>query len=285
MRDSQSTLIDGPLQRVSCSLLVLLLLMRRWQCYLYKPEAAPTAYANGEGTLNDGSTIRTHRSTHACFPAIPFALPTASNWSALTGTDPAAYVDYTLDQFEGWCAGTVGPVVMAQRATNRVLDLVDVTHATPFGRALRRVVEAPFGAYVSIENLILAFALPAGEAKLIAVTCAVSRISAILWVAVITLTLLALYLACCWPCFNVISLALHYCCCCGLLRSARRTAKRRAELSEDDDEYEDTIDDGYGDEYTAGVGRPYGGQERLRHTRPLRPGSFSRQVIVAEVSD
>jgi len=187
---------------------------------LFKPETPPPQHTGNEGFLNDGTFIKTHRSSHACFPAYPFDVPTIANWTQATGTNPADYTHWKPGDFAGWCHSSVGPIAWAQRSTNRVLDWLGLNRQTPFGRAARRLVEAPFGAYVSVENLVVAFTLPPGEKKLIAITCAISRINAILWLMVMTLVLLGLYLACCWPCFNIITITLHFCCCCGIFRKS-----------------------------------------------------------------
>ena len=244
-------------------------------------------------TLDDGSSIKTHRSSHACFPAsmlscpsphipsiaqrptpnaqcpsppimstcsspfwtpprplklargptdlrfslplaVPFDLPHPLTFLDYTGIDPMRHrneakasvgtvingveIERVEDYFKGWCGAE--RVLWANTTAVNFLKTRGWDSNNAPGKAFRRLFENPAAAYSSMYNLGLAFRSPAGSSeKMIAVTCAISRVNAVIWVACFIIVFLAFYLTCCWPCLNLCSLGLYYCFCCGLVRA------------------------------------------------------------------
>lgn len=183
-----------------------------------------------------------HRSTHACFPAIPFDFPDIENFSYYTGINPTYWRNQSkyhrnddgqldeLDYYAKWCHSDA---VRRANATARSIAHslgIDLTKAS--GKAFRRLIENPVAAITSFENLGRAFTLPSGSsAKMIAVTCAFTRLNAIVWLVCILVVFCGFYLTCCWPCFNLASIFIYFICCCGLLRAGnRKRVARRARI-------------------------------------------------------
>jgi hypothetical protein len=199
-------------------------------CYLYKPDLEGSA---DSGTGYASMKVVPHRSTHACFPAIPFDLPELQNFSYYTGVDPAYWRNESkhhrndegvlddLDYYHKWCHTTA--IQRANATAKHLAGMLGIDLNRPSGKAFRRLIENPVAAATSFENLGRAFTLPAGSrGKMLAVTCAFTRLNAIIWLVCMIVVFMGFYLTCCWPCFNLASLFIYFLCCCGLLRSRGR---------------------------------------------------------------
>lgn len=210
-----------------------------------------------------------HRSTHACFPAIPFDLPDPQNFSHYTGVDPSRWRNESkhhrneageldeLDYYHDWCHTSA--IERANATARHIARLFNIDLNKPSGKAFRRIIENPVAAVTSIENLGRAFTLPAGsQEKMVAVACAFTRLNAIIWLVCMVVVVAGVYLTCCWPCFNLASIFMYFFCCCGMLRAGRRRrdriearVERRADDKEDrreDDEEDDGEDNGEDDQ-------------------------------------
>ena len=199
-------------------------------CYLYKPDLEGSA---DSGTGYASMKVVPHRSTHACFPAIPFDLPELQNFSYYTGVDPTYWRNESkhhrndegvlddLDYYRLWCHTTA--IQRANATAKHLAGMLGIDLNRPSGKAFRRLIENPVAAVTSFENLGRAFTLPAGSrGKMLAVTCAFTRLNAIIWFVCMIVVFMGFYLTCCWPCFNLASIFIYFICCCGLLRSGNR---------------------------------------------------------------
>lgn len=198
-------------------------------CYLYKPEGQPTV-----GTLGDGSEIKTHRSSHVCFPGIPFGVPDVLTFANYTGIDPAFYHKAAREAnasdpaayFETWCDS--GGVKMATSTAQTILRSLRWNPSEPYSIALRRLFENPVAAVSAFKNLGKSFTEPAfSRQKMIAVACAFSRLNAVIWFVMFLTIFIGFYLTCCWPCMNLASLLINSVLCCGICKRRRDGGGRR----------------------------------------------------------
>ena len=146
---------------------------------------------------------------------------------------------------------------------------IDLTR--PSGKAFRRIIENPVAAITSFENLGRALTLPSGSReKMIAVTCAFTRLNSIIWLVCMIVVLMGFYLTCCWPCFNLASIFIYFLCCCGLLRSSGR--KRNARRSRP------AAQSGGGDVSAAVLGEGVGGGRERDDDVDDRKGGSAQSV-------
>ena len=208
--------------------LVSYLVYNVFLCYLYKPEQTHPV-----GSLNDGSEIKTHRSSHACWPAIPFDLPELQTFYNYTGVDPGEWHAKALEEhpkepwlfYEDWCH--TKSVRTARESAEWFITRLNWPTGSPQAIAMRRLFENPVAAFSSFSNLGLAFSEPAGSfEKMRSVACSFSRLNAVIWFAMFVTVLIGFYLTCCWPCLNLASLLIYFCCCCGMFRGGGKKSKK-----------------------------------------------------------
>lgn len=164
-----------------------------------------------------------------CFPSIPIGLPVISNFSAASGMNPRKQkLNATIYGKEvvyyNWChASLMGNV---KSATNAIQRTLNIDPSSVVGVAIGRLIEHPFGAYSSIQNLQRAGAANESSVRLMATVCAISRLDAVMFTACFILLLCTVYLTCFWPCMLLsISFIENFLCVC--LKNASRARRRK----------------------------------------------------------
>lgn len=190
-------------------------------CYLYKPESGPAAHNSRQP--GDGQEIRVHRSSHMCFPAVPLTIPVFPNFTELTGLDAESLKDMPIDEI-------CGSLMTARWLVDHADSLSARLGFNDAGRtSMRRMVQNPAGFVTVVRNLKGAFTATTVGTRTAHAACAISRLNGLLWTISLLFVLLTLYLACCWPCTNIVSMSIRYCgrCCFDRRRSGRRRRRGR----------------------------------------------------------
>lgn len=193
-------------------------------CYMYKPEADD---GTPPQTLSDGSRVDSHRTSHACFPAIPIALPTVPHFTELFGiADPADYYWRDPDYFVDWCSEP--QLTRASRGAGTwVARLLGLNPEDGYGRSVRRLFEYPVASLSVFEDLARAFQTEDGVKRLRLLMCALSRLTSVFFVFAALFVFLGVYLVCCWPLFQFSNLLCFFCFCCGLCKPGGRRKRVR----------------------------------------------------------
>ena len=196
-------------------------------CYFKKPNKRPAKQARTPG---DGQNIQLHRSQHMCFPAIPASIPRIPNFYKLTGVNVTSLENSTL---EDYC----GSLIVAQGwidAADGLSDTLGFSGAAKL--AMRRMVQHPAGFVSTVSNLEKAITTSDTVARSAHVACTLIRMNSFLWMVMLLLLMAILYLSCCWPCVNIISMTMRLCCCCcfpGTWQRRRALRMRREAPTED----------------------------------------------------
>ena len=174
-------------------------------CYFKKPNKRPAKQARTPG---DGQTIQLHRSQHMCFPAIPASIPRIPNFYKLTGVNVTSLENSTL---EDYC----GSLIVAQGWIDAADGLSETFGFSGAAKlAMRRMVQHPAGFVSTISNLEKAITTSDTVARSAHVACTLIRMNSFLWMVMLLLLMAILYLSCCWPCVNIVSMTMRLCCCC-----------------------------------------------------------------------
>ena len=142
-------------------------------CYLYEPNFV----IDGE-SFNNGQEIEAHRTTHMCFPAIPFRIPYLSNFSNVFGMDPEKYANMTPSEFQAWCPDTDAKRTSRNLAIsiNQAFGIDPHSHT---GRGVAAITTHPVHAGSSIHSLGMAFLAEDSFTRLQLTVCGLSQVSAI----------------------------------------------------------------------------------------------------------
>ena len=181
-------------------------------CYMFQPELNPrlSSEATGERTFKDGTKVDEHRSHHLCFPGIPFALPNLGTFTETFNIDAHAIQNTSIEDY----CGTM--------TIDRAMHSTVVSFAKGLGmpnnsiasKSMLRMFQNPVGAVSSLRNLVHAFGATDMTARTIHAACSIARLNAVLWTMSYLIVLSCIYLACCWPCTNIVTLLFRFCCCC-----------------------------------------------------------------------
>jgi hypothetical protein len=172
-------------------------------CYLYKPESGPAAHNSRQP--GDGQEVKVHRSSHMCFPAVPLTIPVLPSFTDITGLDAETISTATIDE-------VCGSLMTATWWVDRADWFSGTLHLNSAGKtSMRRMVQNPAGFVTAMSNLNGAFTAKTVGARTAHAACAISRLNGLLWTVSALFVLLTLYLACCWPCTNILSMSFRYC--------------------------------------------------------------------------
>lgn len=194
-------------------------------CYLYEPN-----FVIAGETFNNGQDIEAHRTTHMCFPAIPFRIPYLSNFSNVFGIDPEQYSHMTPSEFQAWCPDTDAKRTSRNLAVsiNRAFGIDPHSHT---GRGVAAITTHPVHAGSSIHSLGMAFMAQDSFTRLQLTVCGLSQVSAIAYSFAFFLVIASCYLCCFWPCINIFSICFRRC----------STRKARTSDALDSQEFEDIV--------------------------------------------
>lgn len=195
-------------------------------CYLHKPNAD----VSDMQTLSDGQPVEGHRSTHMCFPALPFALPMAANFSAMFGMDPYAYFTANPhpENYSNFCPDAYARDA-ATTFANWVVTTVGTNTSSLTGRALASSISYPVHAITGMDSLIQSFVAQDSMDRLRLSVCGLSHIGAIFYTFAFVILLSTFYLCMCWPCANVLATCLNFLLCGGCGRRRRRSRRQQSE--------------------------------------------------------
>lgn len=192
-------------------------------CYLHKPNIDGSSM----GRLKDGTEIEGHRSTHMCFPAIPFALPQLSSYNETFRIDPHSYLVKNNDirDYANFCPdGTF--VLWVQNTAESFTRTVGYDVTTPQGRAIASAFVYPVWAFSSLDSIVRSFAASTAEERLRHAVCGLAHVGSVAYFIAFLFLLSGFYLCMCWPCVNILSMCLNFIC-CGTLQCCRGRRRRR----------------------------------------------------------
>lgn len=139
---------------------------------------------------------------------VPFAIPNFGNFTETFGIDAHLIQETSIESYCGQMS--IGPSFHSA--------IVSASNGVGMGnlstRAMLRMFQNPVGAVASLRNLGMAFGSQNMTTRTVHAACAISRLNAVLWTISYLIVLACIYLACCWPCTNIVTLLMRFFCCC-----------------------------------------------------------------------
>jgi len=165
-------------------------------CYMYKPDLTKSDAPN----MGNGEEVKAHRSSHMCFPAIPFGNLQIPTFNETFSIDPELLIDNGVS-YEKICAQR--HVTEARRIAEDYAKTLRLRSGTPYYTAWIRLFEYPAASVTAVSNIYIAATANSTLDRTTAVICAVTRLNAVLWLICFAIIFFTFYCVCCWPFFRI----------------------------------------------------------------------------------